>query len=62
MKLGTFDIRAWTWRGQKLAPLRSIARRLPALPVLWIGKALVFLACWLGWGLDDATDAWERLP
>lgn len=62
MRFGSFDIRAWTLRGQKLAYPLTILRRLLALPLLLAGRALVFLACWLGWGMDDAVDAWDRLP
>lgn len=62
MKLGTFDVRAWTWRGRQLASPVAIARRVLALPLLWAGKALMFTGAALGWGLDDAKRAWEDMP
>lgn len=60
MKVGTFDIRAWTWRGRKLAHPLVIARRAAAFPIMLAGRALVFAGALIGWGLSDALDAWER--
>lgn len=61
MKIGQFDLSAWTYRGTRMDPAASIARRAAAMPIVWVGKAIVFAGAWLGWGIDEAKDAWERL-
>jgi hypothetical protein len=62
MKLGKFDVAAWTWRGQELVGPFSMARRFAAFPFLFAGKGIVFLSVLCGWGRQEAQDAWKQLP
>lgn len=52
----------WRWRGKDLAHPLTILRRLVALPLLLAGKVAVFVSILLGWGLDEAVDAWGVMP
>lgn len=51
----------WEWKGRRLAPPHIIARRLLALPVLWLAQCLVFVATLAGWGWDDAVQSWRDM-
>ena len=51
----------WEWKGKRLAPLHTIARRLLALPVLRVAQCLVFAATLAGWGWDEAMRTWQGM-
>lgn len=47
-------------RSNAFAPWYVVARRLVAMPLLWAGVGVVFLATWVGWGFDEAHDLVKR--
>lgn len=49
------------YKGEQLAPLHTIARRLVAFPFYYILKVLMFLVICLGWGFYAATQMWEEI-
>lgn len=61
MKLGQFDLKAWTYKGVPMAPVRTIARRAVAWPLFHFLRCVLFLVVWLGWGFDEALASWELL-
>ncbi len=52
----------WEYKGQRLARLDVIARRLIAWPMLIVVEALLFVAVLIGWGWEEAVDAWKDAP
>jgi len=55
-------ITRWRYRGERLARLDLILRRLIALPCLRFAESLVVVFVALGWGVDEACDVWRELP
>lgn len=51
----------WEYKGNKLAPPQTIARRLIAWPFLQFARCLIFIIVLGGWGLYEAKEAWNKL-
>jgi hypothetical protein len=49
------------YKGQTLAPLHKIIRRLICIPFVYFFAYLSTLFVLLGWGEDAAIDFWESL-
>jgi hypothetical protein len=62
MKREGLNLWAWTYQGQKMPGLHSMARRALCLPVIWLGKGIIFTGALLGWGLEEAKYIWKELP
>jgi len=52
----------WEYKGRKLARPDQIIRRLAAWPLMQAAEALLFVAVLIGWGWDDAAQAWRDAP
>ena len=50
------------YKGRELAHPVTIIRRLAVLPVLHILRILFCAVMVLGWGYDDAEQAWKDMP
>lgn len=61
MKIGQFDIKAWTYRGTKLALAHVILWRLFVFPFVCVtGWAMICFVA-LGWGLERAKSFREQV-
>ena len=56
------EVMKWEYKGRKLARPDQIIRRLAAWPLMQAAEALLFVAVLIGWGWDDAAQAWRDAP
>lgn len=55
-------LRTWTYRGRAIAPVRQMFRRFLGFPVVVAARAMYWVGVAIGWGVEEANDAWDRMP